>query len=161
MSPRSRYDVTIDADASEPQTNAAEVCVAEPLVDCAGDSVQVIPQSPAIEIVKTAGDAADGAVFATEPGTVTYTYVVTNTGSAGAPRHHGHRRQRDTRRRRRRLRGDLPGDDPRAGASMTCTSTVEVLVDTTNVAVVHGVTAEGNPAEASDDAVVDGPAPTA
>ena len=38
------------------------------------------PQFPAISIVKTAGDAADGEVFATEPGNVTYTYVVTNTG---------------------------------------------------------------------------------
>ena len=37
---------------------------------------------------------------------------------------------------------------------MTCTSTVQVSVDTINVAVAHGVTAEGNPAEDDDDAEV-------
>ena len=149
------YDVTIDADASEAQTNAAEVCVAEPLVDCAGDSVRVIPQSPAIEVVKTAGDAADGTVYETEPGNVTYTYVVTNSGPLAL---HDITVTDDN---------GTPGDDGddfaatcpettlAAGASMTCTSTVEVLVDTTNVAVAHGLTAEGNPAEASDEAVVD------
>ena len=130
------------------------MCVAEPFVDCASDSVQVIPQKPAISIVKTAGDAADGAVFTTEPGAVTYSYVVTNTGPLdlsgivvtddnGTP--------------------GVPGDDFEAtcpdttlaaGASMTCTSTVDVIVDTTNVAVVHGVTALGNTASDQDDAVV-------
>jgi uncharacterized repeat protein (TIGR01451 family) len=38
---------------------------------------------------------------------------------------------------------------------MTCTATVEVTVDTTNVATAHGVTAEGNPVEDDDDAVVE------
>ena len=37
---------------------------------------------------------------------------------------------------------------------MTCTSTVNVTMNTTNVAVVHGVTAEGNSASDQDDAVV-------
>ena len=148
------YDVTIDADASAAQTNAAEVCVAEPLVDCAGDSVRMIPQSPDISIVKTAGDAADGAVFKTEPGNVTYTYLVTNSGPLalhditvmddnGTPGDNGDD-----------FAATCEGTTLAAGASMTCTSTVEVLVDTTNVAVAHGLTAEGNPAEASDDADV-------
>jgi hypothetical protein len=35
---------------------------------------------PSISIVKTAGNAADGAVLVQGPGSVTYTYVVTNTG---------------------------------------------------------------------------------
>ena len=36
---------------------------------------------PDIELIKTAGDAADGDVFATVPGPVEYTYEVTNDGS--------------------------------------------------------------------------------
>ena len=149
------YDVTIDADAAAPQTNEAQVCVADALVVCAADSVQVIPQSPAIEVVKTAGDAADGAVYATEPGNVTYTYVVTNSGPLalhditvmddnGTPGEDGDD-----------FAATCPDTTLAAGDSMTCTSTVEVLVDTTNTAVAHGITTEGNPAEASDDAVVD------
>ncbi len=150
------YDATIDADAStDPQTNVAQVCVAEQFVDCASDSVRVIPQKPAISIVKTAGDAADGAVFATEPGAVTYSYVITNTGPLdlsgivvtddnGTPG----------------LPGDdfaasCPGTTLAAGASMTCTSTIDVTKNTTNVAVVHGVTAQGNSASGQDDAVVE------
>ena len=37
---------------------------------------------------------------------------------------------------------------------MDCSATHDVLVDTTNVAVVHGVTDEGNPVEDDDDADV-------
>jgi uncharacterized repeat protein (TIGR01451 family) len=37
---------------------------------------------------------------------------------------------------------------------MTCTATVNVAADTTNVAVVHGLTDEGNPVQASDNAKV-------
>ncbi|HEY8059893.1 MAG TPA: hypothetical protein VID94_14120, partial [Acidimicrobiales bacterium] len=149
------YDVTIDADAAAPQTNEAEVCVAEALVDCAGDSVRVIPESPEITIVKTAGDAADGEVFATEPGNVTYTYVVTNSGPLalhdvtvtddnGTPDDSSDD-----------FEATCPETTLAAGADMTCTSTVEVLVDTTNVAVAHGLSPQGNPAEADDDADVD------
>ena len=108
--------MTIDADAStDPQTNMAVVCVAEKFTDCASDTVQVIPQKPGIEIVKTAGDAADGEVFTTEPGNVTYTYVVTNTGplalhavivtdDAGTPGATGDD-----------FHGNVPEDDARAG----------------------------------------------
>ena len=92
------YDVTIDADASTaPQTNAAQVCVAEQFVDCASDSVQVIPQKPAISIVKTAGDAADGAVFATEPGAGHLQLRHHEHRTPRPVRHRRHRRQRDTR----------------------------------------------------------------
>jgi fimbrial isopeptide formation D2 family protein/uncharacterized repeat protein (TIGR01451 family) len=149
------YDVTIDADASgDPQENTAEVCVDED-TPCASDVEIVTPQFPEIELVKTAGDAADGEVYETEPGDVTYSYEVTNTGpltlfdvtvtdDAGTP-------------------GD-PSDDFEAdcpdttldpGESMTCTFTVEVLIDTLNVAVARGVTVEGNPAEDDDDAEVE------
>ena len=37
-------------------------------------------QAPSIDVVKTAGDAADGGTYTTLAGDVTYTYVVTNDG---------------------------------------------------------------------------------
>ncbi|MGK2849572.1 MAG: DUF7507 domain-containing protein [Candidatus Limnocylindrales bacterium] len=149
------YDVTIDANATgAAQQNRAELCVAEEAVDCVAAIEIVTPQRPTILLVKTAGTAADGAVFETEPGPVTYTYKVTNTGpltlfnvtvtdDAGTP--------------------GTPGDDFTAtcpkttlapAESMTCTFTKTVLVDTTNIAVARGVTAEGNPAQDDDDAKV-------
>ena len=150
------YNATIDAAASSGnQTNQAEVCVDEPLVDCDSDTVVVLVQQPVITIVKTAGDAADGAVFQTEAGSVTYSYVITNSGPLaltgvvvtddnGTP--------------------DATGDDFAAtcpkttlapAESMTCTSTILVTVDTTNLATVRGVTAGGNPATDSDEADVE------
>ena len=109
------YDVTIDADASaDPQENTAEVCVDED-TPCASDVALVTPQFPDIEIIKTAGDAADGEVFSTAAGPVTYTYIVTNTGPLAARRRHRDRRQRHTGRCLRRLPGRLPADDPGAG----------------------------------------------
>jgi uncharacterized repeat protein (TIGR01451 family) len=148
------YDVTIDADATgDPQENTAEVCVDED-TPCASDVEIVTPEFPVIEVIKTAGDAADGEVYETEPGEVTYTYEVTNSGpltlfdvtvtdDAGTP-------------------GD-PSDDFEAecglttlqpGESTTCSATVPVLIDTTNVAVARGATAEGNPVEDDDPAEV-------
>ena len=38
---------------------------------------------------------------------------------------------------------------------MTCTATILVIFNKTNVATAHGVTAEGNPVEDTDDAVVE------
>ena len=74
------YDVKIDANATTAtQVNEAEICISE-LQLCADDDEDVTPQRPAIRIIKTAGTAADGAVFSTTAGPVTYTYVVTNTG---------------------------------------------------------------------------------
>jgi uncharacterized repeat protein (TIGR01451 family)/fimbrial isopeptide formation D2 family protein len=46
------------------------------------DGATIVVQCASISIVKTAGDAADGATLVTMPGMVTFTYVVTNTGSA-------------------------------------------------------------------------------
>ncbi len=148
------YDVTIDADATGvPQENGAEVCVDED-TPCASDVALVTPQFPVIEIVKTAGDAADGEVYATEPGPVTYTYVVTNDGplpledvtvtdDAGTPGDPSDD-----------FAADCPQTSLAVGASMTCTATVDVLVDTTNIAVARGITAEGNPVEDDDPAEV-------
>ena len=148
------YDVTIDADATgDPQENTAEVCVAEE-TPCASDVEIVTPQFPEIQIIKTVGDAADGGVFATEPGPVTYTYEVTNTGpltlldvtvtdDAGTPA--------DTSDD---FQADCPATTLDPAESMTCTFTIDVLVDTTNIAVARGVTAEGNPAEDDDPAEV-------
>jgi uncharacterized repeat protein (TIGR01451 family) len=118
------------------------------------DDADVVIQRPSIDLVKTAGDAADGAVLPAEAGPVTYRYLVTNTGpltlfdivvtdDAGTP-------------------GDASDDVaavcPKsalsAGESMTCEATVDVLVDTVNVAVVRGATIKGNPASAQDDASV-------
>jgi uncharacterized repeat protein (TIGR01451 family)/fimbrial isopeptide formation D2 family protein len=148
------YDVTIDADASSnPQINDAELCVSE-VEGCVSDDEEVIPEFPDIEVVKTAGDAADDEVFETVPGDVTYTYVVTNDGplplsdvtvtdDAGTPG--------DTS-------DDFTADCPKTtlavDESMTCTFTIDVQADTVNVAVARGVTAEGNPVEDDDDADV-------
>ena len=149
------YQVKIDAGASAaPQQNRVELCVAEAAVDCVSAVELVTPQFPTILLIKTAGTAADGAVFATEAGPVTYTYRVTNTGpltllnvtvtdDAGTP--------------------GVAGDDFLAtcpqttlapSASMTCTRTINVAVDTTNVAVARGVTVGGNPVQDDDPAVV-------
>ena len=109
---------------------------------------------PSISIVKTAGGVADGGVFSTEPGNVTYLYVVTNTGplalhdvivtdDAGTPA--------DTSDD---FQATCPKTTLAAGESMTCTAIVDVTADTTNVAVVHGLTDKGSPVQASDDAKV-------
>jgi len=46
------------------------------------DSAEVDVLCPQISIVKTAGDAADGDEYVTEPAEVPFTYVVKNTGTA-------------------------------------------------------------------------------
>jgi fimbrial isopeptide formation D2 family protein len=148
------YDVTIDAGATiDPQNNVAKLCVSE-LPLCDQDDETVTPEKPEILIVKTAGDAADGEVFSTEAGNVTYTYVVTNTGPLPL--------QNVT------VRDDngtpATGDDfavtcPKTtlavDESMTCTATILVIFNKTNIATAHGVTAEGNPVEDTDNAVVE------
>jgi uncharacterized repeat protein (TIGR01451 family) len=118
------------------------------------DDAVVVIETPGIHIVKTAGDAADGAVFSADAGPVTYTYVVSNTGplalsevtvtdDAGSPG--------DTS-------DDFTATCPKTtlavGESMTCTFTIDVAVDTVNVAVARGVTVQGNPVEDNDNAEV-------
>ncbi len=160
------YDVTIDANATTaPQKNVAELCVSvtqepqEGSAICDSDDETVTPQKPGIDIVKTAGDAEDGEVYSTEPGNVTYTYVVTNTG----PLPLGNVTVTDD--------NGTPGTgddfkaicprttlaakgDPEHLDVMTCMATVTVTADRTNVATARGFTAEGNPVEAKDDADV-------
>jgi uncharacterized repeat protein (TIGR01451 family) len=127
------------------------------------DDATVALLTPSIAIVKTAGDAADGATYVTEAFTdnVTYHYTVTNTGELdlfnvavvddnGTPAN--------------------TADDIAVcqiaslpvGASQTCEVTLTVNHDTTNVAVATGHTAQkpSTDVSANDDAVVDvvGPA---
>ncbi len=147
------YDVKIDGNATtDPQKNVAKICVSD-LPNCGTDDETVTPEKPGIEIVKTAGDAADGEVYTTEPGNVTYAYVVHNTGPLplqnvtvnddnGTP-----------------VAGDdfavtCPKTTLAVGESMTCTATILVSVDKTNVATARGFTVEGNPVQDDDDAVV-------
>jgi uncharacterized repeat protein (TIGR01451 family) len=149
------YDVTIDANApTEPLVNEVELCVSE-LPNCDTDDEDVTPQLPAIQIIKTAGDAEDGEVFSTEPGNVTYTYKVTNTGPL--PLHDvtvtdDHGTPADTS-------DDIdvvcPKDTLAVAETMTCTAIVLVTHDTTNVAVAEGKSPEDNPVEDDDDAVVE------
>ena len=104
----------------------------------------------AIQIIKTAGDAADGAEFVTEPGPVTYHYAITNTGEvdlldvhvvddAGTP-------------------GDTSDDidvctiaSLNVGQTANCTVTLTVLVSTTNVAVATGHTEQQPGVDVTDD----------
>ena len=123
----------------------------------ASDDAVVDVVGAAIQIVKTAGDAADGAEYVTEPGTnnVTYHYLVTNTGDvdlldvhviddAGTP-------------------GDTSDDiavctiaSLPAGFSAPCSITLSISVTTTNIAVASGHTEQqpDTAVAASDDAVV-------
>ncbi|MFL5641830.1 MAG: isopeptide-forming domain-containing fimbrial protein, partial [Chloroflexota bacterium] len=152
------YDVKIDADATTAkQVNEVELCVSE-LPNCVPSDEDVTPQIPAIHIVKTAGDAADGAVFTTLAGPVTYHYTVTNTGPLAlhdvvVTDDHG--TPADTS-------DDIIVTCPETelaaagqeGDSMECTATVTVNVDTTNVALAEGTSPEGNSVHDDDDAVV-------
>ena len=116
---------------------------------------------PSIDIVKTAGDATDGAVLTDLAGDITYTYVVTNDGANrlvdieivddnGTPA--------DTSDDFGTADGTITCDvDPREldpGASMTCTATVPVTDSRTNIATVNGSSVHGTPVEDEDDAEV-------
>jgi hypothetical protein len=50
------------------------------------DDAVVVILTPSIDVVKTAGNAADGAVLAAEAGPITYTYVVKNDGPSPSSR---------------------------------------------------------------------------
>lgn len=121
----------------------------------------------AIVIVKTAGTAPDGGIYRTTPGSVTYTYHITNTGS--------------TYLTSIVITDDMgtvaTGDDtvltstqcaglagPLApGAGVTCTMATNVTVDTTNVASTTGTPSDSTgtpipgvqPPTDNDDAIVD------
>jgi uncharacterized repeat protein (TIGR01451 family) len=122
------------------------------------DDATVEVQCASISLVKTAGSAADGTeLLLVDPGDVTFTYVVTNTGTADL------------------VNLDLvddnatPGDTAddidvtcpstslAAGESMTCTSTLPVTYGLrTNIAVVtaNPEIAPQEEVSATDDAVV-------
>ncbi len=96
------WDLTaIDCNASagsSAQTNVANGTASLTLADGGAIVCTYTNSLPSIQIIKTAGTAADGAEFVTPPGPVTYTYVVTNTGPVslsgivgqGRQRHAGH-----------------------------------------------------------------------
>ena len=154
------YEVTIAAEAAGASlTNTAEVCVdvvpepgeGDPVL-CDDDDYTV--DVPDVELVKTAGDAADGEVYATAPGDVSYAYEVTNSGpvtlvdvtvtdDAGTPAD---------------VSDDFAATCPKttlaSGESMTCSASVDIQVETVNVAVARGLTVNGVTTEDSDDAAV-------
>ena len=128
-----------------------------------GDTVDV--QCASISLVKTAGDAADGAILTIPvPGTVTFTYVVTNTGTTDLEGIH----LVDDNATPANTADDItiicPQTSLEAGESMTCTADIPVTgtgITRTNVATVtaHPVLDEESTVSATDDAVVKVPAP--
>ena len=121
------------------------------------DDATIVVECASISLVKTAGNAADGATYVTEPGDVLFTYVVTNTGTA------------DLENIALVDDNATPGDTSddvtvtcpettlAAGASMTCTTTLPVDFGVrTNVATVTAnsvLDVEGQVSD-TDDAVV-------
>jgi uncharacterized repeat protein (TIGR01451 family)/fimbrial isopeptide formation D2 family protein len=117
----------------------------------------IIVQCAAIDLVKTAGAAADGDELVVEPGDVPFTYEVTNTGTAAL--------ENISLVDDNATPADSSDDIPviclettlAAGASMTCTALIPVGFGVrTNIAVVTAtpvLDVEGE-VSASDDAVV-------
>ena len=70
-------------------------------------------QAPSIDVVKTAGDAADDDTYITLAGDVTYTLRCHERRPGRPLEHHRDRRQRHSCRQQRRLRGDVPEDGAR------------------------------------------------
>ena len=140
--------------------NIATVAAAnEAAEDQANDqsSATIVVQCAGISLVKTAGTAADGEDYVTEPGSVTFTYIVTNTSSAALI---GIDLVDDN------ATPDDASDDfavmcPKttlaAGESMTCSATADVDFGVrTNIAVVTGhpvIQPEASVSD-TDDAVV-------
>ena len=149
-----------DADSDANGAGVASVTVAPGATDLTIDAgLKLANGAAAIDIVKTAGNAADGATLRTDAigANVTYTYKVTNTG-------------------RTHLKNVVVADDKLGtigtlagilapGESATLTKTAAISVDTTNVGTVTGTPADANGdpipgtsnVTAKDDAVVDVP----
>jgi uncharacterized repeat protein (TIGR01451 family) len=111
---------------------------------------------PSIQIVKTAGDAANGEDYVFEGGSVTYHYLVTNIGpiplndvtvvdNMGTPGNDSDD-----------VVVSCPSTTLAAGASMECELVVNVTTPgtTTNVATAGGTSEGGNEVEDDDEAVV-------
>ena len=128
-----------------------------------GDDIDV--QCASIDLVKTAGNAADGTILTIPvPGSVTFTYVVTNTGTADLE----DIALVDDNATPANTADDVtiicPSTSLEAGDSMTCTATLPVTgtgITRTNVATVTATPDLDYEAEvsATDDAVVKVPAP--
>ncbi len=165
VAPGGNETCTFDLDVSVDTTNVATV-TGNPTDDqgndlpgvtdpTATDDAEVVVVAPAVEVIKTAGSAADGGVyFIPAPADVIYNYVVTNTGDTDLV--------------------DITVDDSELGLvctiagplvpgdSESCTQTANIAVDTTNVVTATGTPVDGNqlplpdvdPATDIDDAVV-------
>ncbi len=127
------------------------------------DDANVSLLTPAIDIVKTAGDAPDGGTYTTEsfPDNVTYHYVIANTGELAL----NNITVVDDNGTPANTADDIAVctiASLAVGASTTCEVTLTVTHDTTNVAVATGHTAQKPEADvtSSDAAIVDvvGPA---
>ena len=128
----------------------------------ANDAAAVEVLVPSIDVVKTAGDAADGATLYTNGGNVLYTYVVTNDGDTDLDDvtvvdDRGTATTADDVTLSICTKDGTALSAPfelAVGESMTCTVTIAVDVDTTNIATATGTSPADDEVSASDDAVV-------
>jgi uncharacterized repeat protein (TIGR01451 family) len=148
--------------------NQATVSASNEPEDATGnntDGAEIDVQCASISLVKTAGNAADGAILTIPvPGNVTFTYVVKNTGTATLVNIH----LVDDNATPANTADDVTVTCPKttlaAGESMTCTVSLPVTgtgITRTNVAVVtaHPQLDTESTVSAHDDAVVKVPAP--
>ena len=127
----------------------------------ANDAAAVEILTPSISVVKTAGAAADGATLYITGGPVTYAYLVTNTGEvdlAGVTvvDDRGTASPADDVTISDCSKGGVAQAAPFSlaiGASMTCSATITVSVDTTNIATASGATPHATVTD-TDDAIV-------
>ncbi|HJW76618.1 MAG TPA: DUF11 domain-containing protein, partial [Thermoleophilia bacterium] len=156
--------VTVSAPTSvEDCGQLPNLATVEAANEAAGDTednearATIIVQCAAVDLVKTAGDAADGDELVVQPGDVVFSYLVTNTGTASLE----NISLVDDNATPADTSDDVvlvcPETTLAAGESMTCTATLPVDFGVrTNVAVVTAnpvLDVEGE-VSASDDAVV-------
>ena len=131
------------------------------LADGGSITCTFVNEQPSIEVVKTAGNAADGDPFTSLAGDITYTYVVTNDGANrlvdieivddnGTPANTAD----DFGTVDGTITCDVTPRELDPGASMTCTATVPVTGSRTNIAVANGFSVQGTEVEDDDDAEV-------
>ncbi len=128
----------------------------------ANDAAAVVVLVPSIDVVKTAGGAADGATHYTNGGNVLYTYLVTNVGETDLADvtvvdDRGTATPADDITLSICTKGGQALVAPFAlavGESMTCSATIPVDVDTTNIATATGTSPADDEVSATDDAVV-------